>query len=191
MLIYSKAFLSTGFGVYWTFHTYLVCCRHITIWWFLATPVSKKPPRPPTAYYPGAMLTVATMDTMMNGDDAWTMWWHEQQWGPTTTTDERQWGPPPCTNADECPAPAHTRCSQDRDDDNMAQRQMMTRLPHDATTPTLNNDTMPTDDMRLGNDNMHEDDDEGHVPLAFYIPLPIIPLPFSIPLLFYSPLPFI
>jgi len=29
-LIYSEGFLSTGFGVYWTSHTYLVHCRCIT-----------------------------------------------------------------------------------------------------------------------------------------------------------------
>jgi len=49
--------------------------------------------------------------------------------------------------------------------------------------------TTPTDNTQLGDDNMREDDDKGHVPLAFYIPLPFIPLPFTIPLPPSSPIP--
>jgi len=49
--------------------------------------------------------------------------------------------PPPCTNSDERPAPAHTWHSQDRDKDDTAQWQMMMRLPHNATTLMLNDNT--------------------------------------------------
>jgi len=135
---------------------------------------------------PGATLLRVTWQP----NDKW-WWWtddavtrtmmrahlpHEWRRGPTTTTDEWQWGPPPpCTNSNEHPAPAHTQRGQDRDDnDDMAQWQMMMRLPHDAMMPTSNDDTTPTNDTPLGNDNMCKDDDKGHVPLAFYIPLPFI-----------------
>ena len=51
-------------------------------------------------------------------------------------------------------------------DDNMAQQQLMTRLPHDDTVPTSNDETTRTrgDDMRLGDDNMCEDDHAGPGP---------------------------
>ena len=158
-------------------HLMVMTCHVITVWLFSATPVSKKPPQPPHC-----LLSRCHVDSGRHGHhDKW--WWctdnavtqttmrahlpHERQWGPTTTTDKRQRGPPPCTNSNEHPAPAHTRRGQDRDDDDMAQWQTMTRLPHDNTTPT--NDTW------LGDDNTCKDDNEGHVPLAFYIPLPFIP----------------
>jgi len=76
----------------------------------------------------------------------------------------------------------------------MAQRQMTTRLPHDDTTRTHG------DDMQLGDNNMHEDDDVGPGPPTnsdeahhsvmshFPSPLPFIPLPFI--LLPFIPLPF-